>query len=429
MSALGYAIPPANEEFRAPTPATSDGGENTKSRRPARVLVVDDDAMMRTILVRVLNKSGYETLAASDARHALCAVEQFEPEIIITDLEMPGMDGLALCRLLQDRLVVPAHIIILSGHAGEVVNGLEAGAADYMHKPFVANELLARVSAGIRTVEKQKALLRKARGIEASLVEVQSEQAKIGQELFAAAELQSGLLPPSLITVNGIDIACAVEAHSVLSGDMVGIQAGAPGQASIFSLDVSGKGTPAALLATLMAQEIRNSTATLPSRTAMPPVTASTRPSDILAELNQKFLNWANSDRYSTLAYARIDRNAGIADLGIAGHPRPALIRADGSVEFVGEGSYPIGMLADAQYRTSRVALAAGDRLALFSDGFIDSRLRGGHHLGYDGMAALLRETAGNRFDVLTRAITDALRRATNSNSNDDTSIIIAGFQ
>jgi phosphoserine phosphatase RsbU/P len=429
MSALAYAMTPSNEAACPATPAASDEGAKTQSRRPARVLVVDDDAMMRKILARVLDKTGYQTLAASDARAALCAVEEFEPEVIITDLEMPGMDGLALCRLLQDRLAVPAHIIILSGHAGEVVNGLEAGAADYMHKPFVANELLARVSAGIRTVEKQRALLRKARGIEASLVEVQSEQAKIGQELFAAAELQSGLLPPPLSTVNGIDIACAVEAHSVLSGDMVGIEAGATGQTAIFSLDVSGKGTPAALLATLMTHEIRNSTASSRSRAAMPSGAASARPSDILAELNQKFLNWANSDRYSTLAYARIDRNAGMADIGIAGHPRPALIRANGSVEFVGEGSYPIGMLADAQYRSSRVALAAGDRLALFSDGFIDSRLRGGRHLGYDGMAALLRETAGNRFDVLTRAITDALRRATNSDSNDDTSIIIASYR
>jgi phosphoserine phosphatase RsbU/P len=422
MSALAYAINPSNE-------ADSDRQAKTQPQSRARILVVDDDAMMRKILARVLDKNNYETLAAIDAAHALRAVEEFEPEVIITDLEMPGMDGLALCRLLQDRLVVPAHIIILSGHAGEVVNGLEAGAADYMHKPFVASELLARVSAGMRTVEKQKALLRKARGIEASLVEVQSEQAKIGQELFAAAELQSGLLPPLLSTVNGIDIACAVEAHSVLSGDMVGIHAGGAGQAAIFSLDVSGKGTPAALLATLMTQEIRNSTAPPRSRTATPPDATSARPSDILSELNQKFLNWANSDRYSTLAYARIDRNAGIADLGIAGHPRPAVIRANGSVEFVGEGSYPIGMIADAQYRSSRVPLAAGDRLALFSDGFIDSPLRGGRHLGYDGMAALLRETAGTPFEGLTRAITDALRRSTYSDSNDDTSIIIAGYR
>ncbi len=393
-----------------------------------RVLVVDDDVMMRRLLTLVLEKNGYETVQAVDAAQALAAVTDAVPDVIITDLDMPGIDGIAFCRLVQRRVAMPVHIIILTGHPGHVVPGLEAGAADYMHKPFVAGELLARVAAGVRIVEKQKSLLATASSLRESWGEIRVEQQRVEQELTAAAALQSALLPPPLARIEGIDIACSVEATSILSGDMVGCFGGTPGKASIFSLDVSGHGAPAALLATLMTHEIRTIAS---SQSAGREKSISRRvheADDFLGKLNSKFLDWANSDRYSTLAIATVDRMAGKAEIGVAGHPRPAIIKADGSVAFVGDGGYPIGMLANATYRSMHVELARGERLVLFTDGFLESRLPGGDCLGYDGMAQLLRSVAMLEMAHVAEAMVQTVRRATRRDASDDISIIVASY-
>jgi sigma-B regulation protein RsbU (phosphoserine phosphatase) len=148
----------------------------------------------------------------------------------------------------------------------------------------------------------------------------------------------------------------------------------------------------------------------------------------LLSQLNRKFLDWANSDRYSTLAFAAVDRRAGAAQISVAGHPRPAIIRADGTVEYVGDGGYPIGMLVGASYASTQVVLGPGDRLVLFTDGFLESRLPDGGCLGYEGMAALLRSVAGLEISRMVGALVGDFRRVTRREAGDDISVIIAGY-
>jgi PAS domain S-box-containing protein len=118
----------------------------------ATVLVVDDNADMRAYLTRLLSGAGYRVAAVNDGREALEAVRSAVPDLVVSDVMMPGLDGLSLVAALRaDPRTVAIPVLLLSARAGEEasVEGLAAGADDYLVKPFAAADLLARVRANV----------------------------------------------------------------------------------------------------------------------------------------------------------------------------------------------------------------------------------------------------------------------------------------
>ncbi|MHB8618518.1 MAG: response regulator [Chloroflexota bacterium] len=122
--------------------------------RRKKVLVVDDEAVLRETLDYNLRREGYDALLAPDGPRALQMAEREKPDLVLLDLMMPGMDGLEVCRALRRSTQVP--ILILTAKDDEVdkVLGLEVGADDYVTKPFSLRELLARVKAHLRRADK-----------------------------------------------------------------------------------------------------------------------------------------------------------------------------------------------------------------------------------------------------------------------------------
>lgn len=112
-----------------------------------RVLVIDDEPAMVGAIAALIGGDGYRVIAAYDGTEALRRFDAERPDLVLLDLAMPGMDGLAVCRQLRARSSTP--IIVLSGEADELtkVQALDAGADDYVTKPFGKRELLARIRA------------------------------------------------------------------------------------------------------------------------------------------------------------------------------------------------------------------------------------------------------------------------------------------
>ena len=113
-----------------------------------RVLVVDDDAPVRRMLERSLAAEGFEVEAAADGGAALVAAERSAPDLVVLDVAMPGLDGLAVCRRLRAK-GLPGAILMLTARdaVADRVTGLETGADDYLVKPFAMEELVARLHA------------------------------------------------------------------------------------------------------------------------------------------------------------------------------------------------------------------------------------------------------------------------------------------
>jgi two-component system response regulator MprA len=118
---------------------------------PIAVLLVDDDASIRRMLERTLVAEGYEVTAVADGGAALAAVERSVPDAIVLDVAMPGLDGLAVTRRVRGKgLAVPILLLTARDALEERVAGLDAGADDYVVKPFEARELAARLRALLR---------------------------------------------------------------------------------------------------------------------------------------------------------------------------------------------------------------------------------------------------------------------------------------
>ena len=116
----------------------------------ARVLVVDDEPQITRVLRTVLTSQGYQVRTAAEGESALTNFNEWRPELVITDLYMPRMDGLELCRRIRAVSNVPIIVLSVKGEERTKVEALDSGADDYVTKPFGAEELLARVRAALR---------------------------------------------------------------------------------------------------------------------------------------------------------------------------------------------------------------------------------------------------------------------------------------
>jgi two-component system, OmpR family, KDP operon response regulator KdpE len=114
------------------------------------ILVVDDEAQITRVLKTSLSAQGYGIRTASDGKQALLEMKTWSPDLVITDLRMPNMDGLELCRQIRSESHIPIIVLSVKGEEAIKVEALDAGADDYVTKPFSINELLARVRAALR---------------------------------------------------------------------------------------------------------------------------------------------------------------------------------------------------------------------------------------------------------------------------------------
>ena len=119
---------------------------------PAKILVVDDEAQIIRVLRRSLTAHRYDIRTAADGQAALELFHDWNPDLVITDLSMPEMTGLELCQAIRKTAQTPIIVLSVKGEERSKVEALDAGADDYITKPFGINELLARVRAALRRV-------------------------------------------------------------------------------------------------------------------------------------------------------------------------------------------------------------------------------------------------------------------------------------
>jgi phosphoserine phosphatase RsbU/P len=145
-----------------------------------RVLIADDETVSRRMLERALTRWSYEVVAATDGEQAWALLQQPDPPtIMVLDWLMPRLDGIAICRRVRAHpLLRSAYVILLTSRTAkeDVVEGLQAGADDYVTKPFDTSELRARMQVGVRVVKLQSALAERVRDLEDALSRVKQLQ-------------------------------------------------------------------------------------------------------------------------------------------------------------------------------------------------------------------------------------------------------------
>ncbi|MEZ5911149.1 MAG: SpoIIE family protein phosphatase [Paracoccaceae bacterium] len=397
-----------NTAQRNPTP-----GEDTGLVR--HVLVVDDSRAQRMVLSASLKRWGYAVTEAASGAEALDICRDRPVDMVLSDWVMPGIDGLEFCRRFRG---LPregyGYFILLTSKSEKaaVALGLEAGADDFLTKPVAPDELRARIAAGERILRMERELSEKNRLVSSALAEIRQLYDALDRDLAEARNLQQSLVRDRQGIFPGAEISLLLRPSGHVGGDLVGYFPVGGTRVGIFSLDVSGHGVASALLTARLAGLLSSAA---PDQCIALERNAEGRfsgrqPADVARRLNAILLNEIETDQYLTLLYAILDLDTGGVEMVQAGHPHPAVQRADGRLETVGHGGMPIGLLADADYETVTLRLHPGDRMLLLSDGITECA-RNGEELGEAGLRRMMNENralGGARFlEALTWDLAD----------------------
>ncbi len=381
----------------APSNPRGGGGLN--------LLIADDDPISRRLLERTLQLWGYNVTTARDGDEAWKLFQERDFPLVITDWIMPGMDGLELVRRVRT-MPRPGYVFIILLAAAslrrEIVEGLAAGADDFVSKPFDRDELRARLRVGERIIRLEQTLVDKNRVL--SL-----RNAEMEEDLRMACEVQQALLPqgypsfpPEVPPERSLLRFCErYRPNGAVGGDFFDVLSISPTCGGIFICDVMGHGVRAALVAAMV-------------RALLEGLHGSARePGLLLAEMNRDLLSIFGAAAvpvFLTAFYCTLDTSSGKLTYANAGHPAPLIVRKHHQeVSYLphpgGVPGAPLGVKEQTSYLTSQMFLGRGDRLLLFTDGLFEV-------LGADQEpfgAEQLRQAVQRRSHLPTGALFDDL--------------------
>lgn len=399
-----------------------------------RVLVVDDSRLQRRIINAALSRLGFEVVEAGSGTEALEICEASPPDLVISDWMMPGMNGLDLCRAFRalPREDYGYFILVTSkSEKEEVALGLDAGADDFLAKPINPGELRARIAAGDRIVRMQRELSEKNRLVRETLEELQVLYDSLDSDLIEAKKLQQSLISERFRDLGPAQVSLLLRSAAHVGGDLVGVFPVSDTRIGLYAIDVSGHGVSSALMTARLAGYL---SATSPEQNVAlirgPEGYVPRPPNEVIADLNQMFLGEIETELYFTMLLADADLATGRVTMAQAGHPSPAIQRADGAVEIAGPGGLPVGLIDGATYEPFEVQLYPGDRLFLHSDGVDECADGAGTLLGEDGVRRILqalRQTEGMAF--LESVIWKLAEYAGRDDFDDDVSAVLLEFK
>ncbi|MFN0115440.1 MAG: PP2C family protein-serine/threonine phosphatase [Paracoccaceae bacterium] len=359
------------------------------------MLVVDDSRLQRHLLRSLLERTGFEVAEADSGDAGLAFCRENPPDLVISDWMMPGLSGLEFCLALR-RLDLPRYVYFIlvtsKSEKADIAQGLDVGADDFLTKPVSGDELRARVSAGERIVRMERELSEKNRLLTDTLDEMRRLHEAINNDLIEARKLQQSLIRDRHREFGNSQISLLLRPSGHVGGDLVGFFPINARRVGAFAIDVAGHGIASALMAARLAgylsgtspeQNLALVQSDLGIYDARPPA-------EFAAQLNRIVIEEMQTDSYFTMAYADIDLVSGAVEMVQAGHPHPAVLRADGRAEFIGQGGLPLGMFPDAAFEGFGTRLLPGDKLFLMSDGIIEAEGRSLGQLGEAGLSQIL---------------------------------------
>jgi sigma-B regulation protein RsbU (phosphoserine phosphatase) len=393
-----------------------------------KILVIDDDPIVRTVLKKTLQNQGYDISIAKNGEEGITQAQLLHPALIICDWMMSPVDGLEVCRRIRkDPELTTTFFILLTargaarGEEEDRVKGLDAGADEFISKPIEMNELKARVRAGLRLHQLNQDLQSKKEALETLNQDLQTQKQILEAELAEAADYVRSLLPSPL--VGAVTTENLFIPSTQLGGDCFDHHWIDEDNLAIYLLDVSGHGVGSALLSVSVLNVLRSQSL---------PNTNFCQPSEVLKALNHAFQMNKHGDKYFTIwygVYHRLKRQLIYAN---AGHP-PALLLSNTcttsiQVKQLSSLDLPIGFLPDVQFEDAIFEIEENSTLYIFSDGAYEIKQSDGEIWGIDAFIDLLTkyslEDSSNLYQLLAKILTLNAQ----NNLDDDLSLVKVNF-
>ncbi len=376
------------------------------------ILVVDDDALSLRLLIALVEKLGHRAISASDGLVAWDLYRKHDCRVVISDWNMPGLDGIELLTRIRS---LPGlgytYFIMLTSRSDreDVAAGMKAGADDLLVKPISRDDLEARLNVARRIVSLHGELAERNR-------ELSSINERMRQDLQAAVRVQEALLPVHLPEIPGLGFAWLYRPCDQLGGDTLNLYRLDEHHLGFYVLDVSGHGVSSALLAVQVSRFLSPLIAAgaLPKRMVTErPGYRLTSPLEVIKELNHLFPMSETAMQYFTIVFGHYHIPSHTVSLAAAGHPGPIVTHADGTTTIHELSGNPIGFFPNdsAQFAEARITLQPGDRIHFFSDGVIEAMDAQQEIIGYDRLATAMGALVGKPVAQAQEGLVQALER------------------
>ncbi|RMA78886.1 PP2C family protein-serine/threonine phosphatase [Umboniibacter marinipuniceus] len=335
------------------------------------LLIIEDDDIVRDSLSLYFSDCGYNVVEAEDGEIGLARFATHSPDVVISDLKMPYLDGLSVLEAISEQgREVPFIVVSGAGKMHEAVRALRLGAHDYFVKPIADMEIL---ELSIERAIEQRSLkaqnLRYRSELESANEELNRSLTTLRQDHKAALQIQRAMLPEQNLRIGEGSISHFWRPSLFVSGDFLDCF-DVENRFTVFYLtDVSGHGAPAAFVTVFLKH--LSTTLLKAHRTHKGQRRRFNTPNDILEEINRQLIS-AKLDRHATMFFGILDRRRSTLHYAVAGHlPLPILCRAGKAVYLQGNGM-PLGLLDDNEWRNYSVKLQQGDQIVVCSDGVFE---------------------------------------------------------
>jgi sigma-B regulation protein RsbU (phosphoserine phosphatase) len=381
-----------------------------------RILLVEDSSTMRRMLSMKLNDEGYEVVTANDGVQGLAkAAEEPHPELILTDYEMPEMDGAGICKAIKADKVLRTIPILMLTTLGEIDNkvaGLEAGADDYILKPKSPDdfrEMFKRIEVALRTADLRNELAERNRLLEAA-------HKKLTFELELARKVQLALMPRPPKPRGVLRLAVRYTPANQLGGDVYDIYRLENNRLGILVADVSGHGVNSAMLSGMV------------KALAAPLTIAVLEPGELLAGLDVATEQYFPEGYFCTGFYLIADEETGLIRYAGVGHPPAIIVGPNGPRTLPSNpGMLGIGMVDGTAGDADRIE--PGESLVIYTDGLTDAMDPSDALFGEERLKTLLQSHYGADPSEILNQVADALERHTSpGRPADDINIIVLQY-
>jgi len=385
------------------------------SNRSEQILVVDDDAMSRRLLVRTLSNAGFPCRESADGTDALRMLHAELPALLLLDLDMPGLDGAEVLQRLRsdkDPAIAQLPAIMLTGHGGEAseVRCLEAGADDFVTKPINQAVLQARIETQLRLRSLREQL-------QTQNDELEAWRENLERDLAAARLTQQSLIPQKPPALEGWEVAAVYRPVIQVGGDIYGWLRMADGRTLFWIVDATGHGASAALLTTLAKLLFHHGSV------------EHHQPAAIMRAVNNDFRSIFGARSFMTAMCVALDPENGRATVVGAGHPPLFVIKAAGGTESIASSAPPLGLIEHSVFTEVDVDLAPGDAFFLYTDGVYGTDQADASQLTPKTLASLLEPTAPSAQALITRVIDQVTIAGADKPLPDDVAAIVVKRQ
>jgi sigma-B regulation protein RsbU (phosphoserine phosphatase) len=390
----------------------------------ALVLVVDDSRTMRLVLTRELNKLGFTRIVeAVDGREAIERIRREAFDLVLLDMEMPELDGMGvLLEIRNDPDLRGLPVIVISGaeQVDAAVRCIEAGAEDYLPKPFNPTLLRARVTTSL-----EKKRLRDLDRLRLAQLQVEKErleemQRRLDGELAEAANYVRSILPEP--TELPLRIDWRYQPSTELGGDAFGYHWIDADHFAVYLLDVCGHGVGASLLSVTAIKVIRGGAL---------PGTDFRDPGAVLSGMNNAFLMEKQNNLYFTLWYGVYHAPTRLLKYSSGGHPPSLLLTPSGGSEAgsaqLRSPGLIVGAMEDTIYETRSCPVAPGETLLVLCDGCYEIKDEQGNFMEFETFEQFMRQHIGE-LDALDRLYAWVRERHGEGPLDDDFSIVRVRF-